>query len=101
LHAEHGTIAVVEGPTFQEPSTSRAADALDRWDATRPVLVLLAKEDEACAKSFRNIDRVKVMTAPEAGVADVLGAASVVVSAAALDLLARLGAERQGEEDDR
>jgi large subunit ribosomal protein L4 len=96
LHAERGSIAVVDAGAFQEPSTRQAAGALDRWDAKRPVLVLLAEGEEACVRSFRNIDRVNVLEAPDAGVADVLGAASVVVSSAALDLLARLAAAQPG-----
>jgi large subunit ribosomal protein L4 len=94
LHAERGSIAVADAGTFEEPSTKKASEALQRWDAGRPVLVLLGEDEEACAKSFRNIDRVNVLAAEDAGVADVVGAASVVASPAALDALARLAAEQ-------
>jgi len=87
LHAERDSIAVVDGASFDEPSTRRAVDALDGWDSQRPVLVLLDPEEDACARSFRNIDRVSVLPASEAGVVDVIGAASVVVSSAALERL--------------
>lgn len=90
IHAERETIAVVDPGAFDEPSTRKAADALGRWDAERPVLVLLGDDDESCAKSFRNIAGVTVLPATDAGVADVIGAASVVVSQDALDSLARL-----------
>jgi large subunit ribosomal protein L4 len=53
------------------------------------VLVLLSAEEDICARSFRNIDRVYVLAAHEAGVADVVGAASVVISSAALEGLAQ------------
>jgi large subunit ribosomal protein L4 len=101
LHAQRGSIAVLDGAAFEQPSTKQAADALDRWKATRPVLVLLAEDEDACAKSFRNLDRVNVLAAPDTGIADVLGAASVVVSSTALDLLAGLAAAQQtdGDED--
>jgi large subunit ribosomal protein L4 len=87
VHAQRGSVAVVDGAQFDEPSTSKAAAALRDWDAARPVLVLLAAEEEAPAKSFRNIARVGVLPATEAGVADVMGAASVVLSKAGLDAL--------------
>jgi large subunit ribosomal protein L4 len=87
LHAERDSIAVVDGASFDEPSTRKAVDALDGWDSQRPVLVLLDLEEDTCARSFRNIDRVSVLPASEAGVVDVIGAASVVVSSAALERL--------------
>jgi large subunit ribosomal protein L4 len=97
VHAERGSIAVIDGADFDQPSTSQAADLLDRGKAERPVLVLLAEDEEACAKSFRNISQVNVLPASGAGVADLLSAASVAVSPAALDLLTRLAAEDSPE----
>jgi large subunit ribosomal protein L4 len=41
------------------------------------------------AKSFRNLDRVSVLPAPACGVADVMSAASLLLSQAALDALTR------------
>ena len=61
LHAERDSIAVVDGSSFDAPSTRKAVDALDGWDAERPVLVLLSDEEDACARSFRNIERVSVL----------------------------------------
>jgi large subunit ribosomal protein L4 len=89
LHAGRDSVAVVDAATFDSPSTRQAADALDSWDSPRPVLVLLGAEEDACARSFRNIENVSVLAATEAGVADVVGAASVVVSSAALEGLAQ------------
>jgi large subunit ribosomal protein L4 len=93
IHAERGTVAVVDAGGFDEPSTSKAAEALESWGAAVPVLVLLGEEEVACAKSFRNIARVSVLPANGAGVADVVGAASVVVSEAALEALGQAGGE--------
>jgi large subunit ribosomal protein L4 len=87
LHADRESIAVVDAGVFKEPSTQQAADLLDGWEAQLPVLVLLTEEEEMCAKSFRNIDRVGVLEVGDAGVADLLWAASLVVSNAALDAL--------------
>ena len=88
LHAERGSVAIVDAASFDEPSTSDAAASLED-KAEAPVLVLLGEDEEACAKSFRNIERVTVLPALEAGVADVLAAASIVVSEAALEALSR------------
>ena len=86
-HAERDSIAVVDGASFKEPSTKEAAKALDGWGAEHPALVLLGAEETAAAKSFRNIDGVRVALATAAGVADVIGAASLVVSEEALSEL--------------
>ena len=72
------------------PSTSRAAGLLDDWGAVSRTLVLLTEDEAAAGKSFRNIARVAVMPVTDAGVADVIGAASLLVSQAALpELVAR------------
>jgi large subunit ribosomal protein L4 len=91
VHAERESLAVFDASVFDAPSTSRAADLLDDWEAsTAPTLVLLAASEEAAGKSFRNIARVDVMPVEDAGVADVIGAASLLVSQAALPSLVAL-----------
>ena len=85
LLAERGSIAVLDGSIFDEPSTRRAAEVLGGWEARLPVLVLLGAEEEVCAKSFRNMARTNVLAAVDAGVVDVAGAASVVITEAALE----------------
>ena len=84
VHAERGSVAVLDGSGFEKPSTKQAAQALQKWGADAPTLVVIGAEEEAAAKSFRNIPRVQVAQATAAGVADVIGAASLVVSEAAL-----------------
>jgi large subunit ribosomal protein L4 len=96
LHAERESIAVVDAAAFEEPSTQQAADLLDDWEAQLPVLVLLTEDEETCAKSFRNIDRVGVLPVQDAGVADLLWAASLVVSNAALEALSGSASDRAG-----
>jgi large subunit ribosomal protein L4 len=93
LHAERGSIAVVEPGSFDEPSTRQAAEALVGGNAERPVLVLLGEDEETCAKSFRNLDQVSVLAATDAGIADVLSAATLVASPAALEALERCAVE--------
>ncbi len=92
-HAQRESVAVFDASVFDAPSTSQAADLLDDWGAEGTVLVLLGTEEAAAGKSFRNIARVDVMPVGDAGVADVVGAASLLVSEVALpELVARAGA---------
>lgn len=96
LHAERGTIAVVENEIFSEPCTGDAADALAKWRDEGTVVVLTAGEaDRNTALSFRNIGRVRAVLPPDQyGVAELTAAAGVVISKAALDELgAHTGAE--------
>ncbi len=87
VHAERGSIAVLDGSGFAEPATRQAATAVRKWGAESPILVVLAPEEDAVAKSFRNLAGVTVAQASAAGVADLIGAASLLVSEAALPLL--------------
>ena len=84
VHAERGSIAVLDGSGFEKPSTKQAAQALAKWDGEAPTLVVIGADEDAAAKSFRNIPRVQVAQATAAGVADLIGAASLVVSEAGL-----------------
>ena len=95
LHAERGSLAVLDAAAFSEPKTKRAHELLDDWGQTRPTLVVVAAEESAAALSFRNLDRVAVLAPEDVGVTDVVGAASLVVSEAALAALsARAGEPR-------
>jgi len=87
VHAERGTVAVLDGSSFSEPATKQAADALKKWGADAPTLIVVGAEDDAVAKSFRNIPGITVALASAAGVADVVGASSLVLTEAALDEL--------------
>jgi large subunit ribosomal protein L4 len=99
LHAERGTIAILDGAAFPEPRTRQALDLLDGWDPpthqTRPTLVALTTEESSAALSFRNLARVAVLSVENVGVTDLLGAASLIVSEGALEALtARAGESR-------
>ena len=59
----------------------------EAWGADAPTLIVITGAEEAVAKSFRNIEGVSVALANAAGVADVMGATSLVVSEAALEEL--------------
>src|SRR5580704_16046731 len=87
VHAGRSSLAVFDAGVFDGPSTSKAVDLLDDWSQSFPTLVLLATEEADAGKSFRNIARVSVMPVDDAGVADVISAASLLVSEAALPVL--------------
>jgi len=92
VHAERESVAVLDAADFETPSTKTAAAALDKWGARRSTLIVLAPEEGGAAKSFRNIARVEVAEVSAVGVADVIGAASLVVSQKAIEKLQeRLG----------
>jgi large subunit ribosomal protein L4 len=87
LHAERRSIAILDPASFTAPKTSQAFDLLDDWGQDAPTLVVLVPEESAAALSFRNIARVAVLDAAAVGVTDLLAAASLLVSQAALDQL--------------
>jgi large subunit ribosomal protein L4 len=84
-HAQAGTLGVVDPSSFEEPSTSDAAELLGSWGKDLPVLVVAQPEDEAVIKSFRNLDRVSVTVPAELEVNHVVGARSLLISEGALE----------------
>jgi len=93
VHAERKSLAVFDASVFDAPAAKQAAALLLDWAAPGPTLVLLTDDEAAAGKSFRNLHRVAAMPVTDAGVADVIGAASLLVSKAAMEeLTARAGA---------
>ena len=86
VHAERGTIHVVDVDAFDAPSTSKAAELLHAHRGGS-VLVALSDGDLTTAKSFRNLSRVLVLHVDDVGVADLVRAATLVLSQGALDNL--------------
>jgi len=92
VHADRGSVAILDASGFETPSTKGAAQALAKWGARNPLLVLVTAEEIGAMKSFRNLPRTQVLEVGAAAVADVIGAAAVVVSETALEALKeRLG----------
>jgi large subunit ribosomal protein L4 len=93
LHAQRASLAVLDVSEFKAPKTRDAQDLLEDWGQPQPTLVVLGAEESAAALSFRNLARVAVLTAESVGVADLLGAASLLISETALaEITARAGA---------
>ena len=87
VHAKRGSVAVIDISSFETPSTKAAAQALAKWGAKRPTLIVLDAEETGALKSFRNIARVTVAEVGAVAVADVIGAASIAISEKALETL--------------
>jgi large subunit ribosomal protein L4 len=93
VHAERDSVAILDAAAYAEPSTKQAAEALGKWGAARPTHVVLEEEETGAARSFRNIERVEVAQASAVGVADLISAASIVVSEKALEILEARGGQ--------
>src|SRR3954471_3887688 len=103
VHAERGSIAVLDPAGFDAPSTKKAAELLGGL-LGGSVLVVLADGQEQVSLSFRNLRRVSVQPVSRVGVADLIGAASVVATQEALDAITarakgdKTAVEAEGEE---
>jgi large subunit ribosomal protein L4 len=98
-HAQAGTLALVDGGSFDAPSTKRALEVLGGWGQESPLLVVATEDEEALVKSFRNVDRVLVTVPEELEVAEIVWARSLLVTQAALPLVEARAAGRKAEED--
>jgi large subunit ribosomal protein L4 len=85
-HAANGTFGVLEGSSFLAPSTRDAVELLATWGKQLPVVVVTSDEQNV-AKSFRNIDKVVVVSPGELEVAALVWARSVLVTEEALQLV--------------
>jgi large subunit ribosomal protein L4 len=94
VHADRDSVWAVDASSFDPPSTKKAAGALERLERGK-VLLLVGDEESTCALSFRNIERVSVLAARQAGVTDVIGAAHLIVSEAAVEQLANVAGDRR------
>src|SRR4051795_10748928 len=59
VHAERGSVAVLDASAFEAPSTKQAAAALAKWGESSPTLIVLTAEETGAMKSFRNIPRTQ------------------------------------------
>jgi large subunit ribosomal protein L4 len=91
-HADEGTLGVVEGSAFDEPSTKKAAQFLEAWGQEAPVVLVVNEDETALVKSFRNLERVTLVQPAELEVAAVVWARSLLVSEAALEAVQKRAA---------
>ncbi|MCW3012073.1 MAG: rplD [Solirubrobacterales bacterium] len=102
VHAERGTIAVFDAADFSTPATKAAAKLVGDWGVKGSVLVILTDADLNAALSFRNLAQVRgVLPAEGTGVADLIGAANVLASQAAIDeLTARANGQKTNQTEE-
>jgi large subunit ribosomal protein L4 len=84
-HAANGTLGILDGSGFSEPSTRKAVELLGSWGKELPLVVVAGDEEQNVSKSFRNLDRAVVVTPFELEVAALVWARSVLVTQDALD----------------
>lgn len=89
-HAQRGSLALVDGTSFGEPSTKDAAALVAAWKAELPLVVVAQADEDALAKSFRNLDRVLVVEPAEVEVGALVWARSVLATQSALERIQEL-----------
>jgi large subunit ribosomal protein L4 len=82
-----GTVRVLSGTDFDAPSAKRAADILSKSELEQPLLILVASDEIAALKSFRNLAGTRVLTIGEAEVQDYVWAKSLLFTEAAVSFL--------------
>jgi large subunit ribosomal protein L4 len=87
VHAERGSVFALDTGEFEEPSTRRAAELIEERRGGSVLVVVSGPDEGAAFKSFRNLAGVNVLAADDTGVADLVGAATVVFSRDALEAL--------------
>jgi large subunit ribosomal protein L4 len=89
IHSDRGTLAVLDPSGFDTPSTRQAAGLIAEWADGGSVLVVLTDDQARVALSFRNLDRVSVVSATAVGIVDIVGAVSLLATQEALDQLTK------------
>jgi large subunit ribosomal protein L4 len=84
-HASRGSLGILDASKFAEPSTRQAAELVSTWAKELPLAVVVAPDELAVAKSFRNLARTLVLEPSELEVGAVVWARSLLVTQSALE----------------
>lgn len=88
VHAARGSVAVFNpAPFADKPSTKAGLELLSSWDRKGATLMVLTDEQELVSRSFRNLEKTRVLPVSQVGVADLIRAANLVLSQEALDAI--------------
>ena len=90
MHAERGTLAIVDPADFDAPSAKTAATGLGKFGEGHALVVLAREGEETTVKSFRNLAGVDVLPSDNVAVADIVRAARLVLSPSALERLTEI-----------
>jgi large subunit ribosomal protein L4 len=91
-HAQAGSLGLIDASAFTEPSTKAAAAFLEQWGKEFPTLVVVREGDDQIIKSFRNLERVLVITPAELEVSAIVWARALLVTESALEDVQKRGA---------
>jgi len=83
--AREGRILILEGLSFEAPSTKDALGVLEGLKAEGLVLIVLTAPDESVQKSFRNLSHVRIAFSGNLGTHEVLYADWIVFTKDALE----------------
>jgi len=86
-HASEGSIAVVSADAFDTPSTKLARGLVEGAGLQAPLVVIANPDETVLIKSFRNLERVAVISPAEVEVAALVWARSLIVTESALPLV--------------
>jgi len=78
---------VVDGFSFEKPSTKQAADIVKSLDIKGRITVVVGEDDMNAMLSFRNLPQVRVITASESNTYDLVDNAAVLFTKPALTWL--------------
>jgi len=85
--ATEGKVAVLDGLSFEAPKTREAVELLRVADISGSVLLVVDERNENVEKSFRNLQRVHLLTVDQLNVYDVLARDWLVFTKAAIEKL--------------
>ena len=100
VHAGRGSLGMADPGALDAPSTKQAAEALAKLEGEGRVLLVCGGEGEdTVIKSFRNLSGLECKPATDVGVADVIGAARLVLTPNAADYLTRIASKERATEE--
>jgi large subunit ribosomal protein L4 len=82
--ASEGVLHVIDAFSIDDPSTKKAAEVIKVLGITGRVTVVVAEDDLAAIKSLRNLEKVRVITAPESNTYDLVDNTALVFTKPAL-----------------
>jgi len=86
-HAGEGTLAIVAASSFEEPSTKAARGLVEGSGLATPLVVVAQPDEQALIRSFRNLERVAIVSPADLEVAAVVWARSLIVTEDALPVV--------------
>jgi large subunit ribosomal protein L4 len=86
-HAQAGTLAIVDATAFDTPSTKQAKTLVEAWGQASPLVIVATEGETNLVKSFRNLEKVAIVSPGELDVAAVVWARSLLLTETALPVV--------------